>query len=63
MVTNSVSLLDLVIEGGSPLQLVHSMVVYELNQYQPGSDYSCLIVSLNVGAKVINAPVSGDLCA
>ena len=61
VVANSVSLLDLVIEGGGPTVLVHSMVVDELNQFLAGSDHSPLIVTLNVGAEGDDAPVAQEI--
>ncbi len=61
VVANSVSLLDLVIEGGGPTVLVHSMVVDELNQFLAGSNHSPLIVTLNVGAEGYDTPVAQEI--
>ena len=61
VVSNSVSLLDLAIEGRGPSVLVHSMVVDELNQFLTGSDHSPLIVTLNVGAEGDDVPVAQEI--
>ena len=61
VVANSVSLLDLVIEGGGPTVLVHSMVVDELNQFLAGSNHSPFIVTLNVGAEGDDTPVAQEI--
>ena len=50
VVSNSVSLLDLVIEEATPGGVVHSMVVDEFNNLLGGSDHSALIVTLQLGA-------------
>jgi hypothetical protein len=49
VVSNSVSLLDLVVEDGNPCGVVHSMVIDEFNNLLGGSDHSVLIVTVNMG--------------